>query len=47
MAAVTVTIHFAGLMALLRLLRGKGRYFHAQDSLAGQAALIVSVVAWS
>jgi hypothetical protein len=40
----TVVIHFAGLLALLRMLGSRGHGFRAHESTLGQGALIVSVV---
>ena len=40
----TVIIHFAGLLALLRMLGSRGHGFRAHESTLGQGALIVSVV---
>ncbi len=44
MVTATVTIHFAGLLLLLRLLGSRGHGFRAHESTLGQGALIVSVV---
>lgn len=44
MVTATVIIHFAGLLALLRMLGSRGHGFRAQESTLGQGALIVSVV---
>jgi hypothetical protein len=44
MVALTVTTHFIGLLALLRLLRARGASFRAHESLLGQGALILFVV---
>jgi hypothetical protein len=44
MVALTVTIHFGGLLGLLWLLRGSGHRFRAHESLAGQGAVILFVV---
>jgi len=44
MVALTVSIHFFGLLALLRLLRARGAGFRAHESLLGQGALILFVV---
>ena len=44
MVALTVTIHFGGLLGLLWLLRGSGHHFRAHESLAGQGAVILFVV---
>jgi hypothetical protein len=44
MVALTVTIHFFGLLGLLRVLRAQGRRFRAHVSLVGQGALILFVV---
>jgi hypothetical protein len=44
MVILTVTIHFAGLLALLRILRTRGGGFRAHESLPGQGALIIIVV---
>lgn len=44
MVCTTVTIHFCGLLILMRLLRFRGHRFHAHESIIGQGALIVSLV---
>jgi Ion channel len=44
MVTSTVIIHFAGLLALLRVLRMRGGGFRAHESLLGQGALIIVVV---
>ena len=44
MVMATVIIHFAGLLALLRLLGSRGERFRARESTLGQGALIVAVV---
>lgn len=44
MVALTVTIHFFGLVGLLRLLRWRGPHFRARERLSGQGALILFVV---
>ena len=44
MVAATVTTHFWGLLALLRLLRARGARFRAHESMVGQGALILFVV---
>lgn len=44
LVAVTVTIHFFGLLLLLRALRWRGSRFRASTSVAGQGALILFVV---
>lgn len=44
MVCATVTIHFVGLLVLMRLLRSRGYQFRAQESIIGQGALIVSIV---
>jgi hypothetical protein len=44
MMCLTVAVHFLGLLLLTRLLRRSRPHFHANDSLLGQGALIVSVV---
>ncbi|MDP1632865.1 MAG: ion channel [Caulobacter sp.] len=44
MVAVTVFVHFWGLILLLRLLGRTGRRLQAHDSPMGQAALLVIVV---
>jgi Ion channel len=44
MVAATVTIHFFGLMLLLRVLRRDGRRFAAHESVFGQGALLLFVV---
>ncbi|MFZ4121954.1 MAG: ion channel [Caulobacterales bacterium] len=44
MVAVTVSVHFFGLLLLLRALRWRGRHFRAQESVIGGGALILFVV---
>jgi hypothetical protein len=44
MVGATVTIHFIGLLLLLRLLRSRGRQFRAHESILGQGGLILFVV---
>lgn len=44
MVALTVTVHFFGLLGLLRLLRARGAGFRAHESVFGQGALILFVV---
>lgn len=44
MVAATVTIHFFGLMLLLRALRRDGRRFVTHESVFGQGALLLFVV---
>jgi hypothetical protein len=44
MVALTVTIHFFGLLALLHLLRRRGHRFKAHESVLGQGGLILFVV---
>jgi hypothetical protein len=44
MVALTVTIHFLGLLALLRFLRRRGGHFRAHESVMGQGALVLFVV---
>jgi hypothetical protein len=44
MVALTVTMHFIGLLGLMRLLRRRGRHFNAHSSIFGQGALILFVV---
>lgn len=44
MVTITVTIHFAGLLALMRVLRANGARFRAHESLIGQGGLILFVV---
>jgi len=44
MVALTVTIHFFGLLALLRFLRHRGVHFRTQESIVGQGALILVVI---
>lgn len=44
MVAATVTIHFFGLLTLLSLLRRHSGRFRAHESIAGQGALIMSVI---
>ena len=44
MVALTVMIHFAGLLILMWLLRARGHRFRAHESAIGQGAAIVFVV---
>jgi voltage-gated potassium channel Kch len=44
MVGLTVVIHFAGLLALMWLLRARGHRFRAHESAIGQGAAIVFVV---
>lgn len=44
MVCATVTVHFCGLLILMRLLRFRGHRFHAHESIFGQGALILSLV---
>jgi hypothetical protein len=44
MVALTVTIHFFGLLLLLRILRSRGHRFRAHESVVGQGALILFVI---
>jgi hypothetical protein len=44
MVGLTVTIHFAGLLVLLFVLRRTGHRFHAHESWWGQGAAILFVV---
>jgi hypothetical protein len=44
MVALTVVIHFLGLLVLLFLLRRRGARFRAQESVVGQGLLIVVTV---
>jgi hypothetical protein len=44
MVGLTVIIHFAGLLALMWLLRARGHRFRAHESAVGQGAAIVFVV---
>jgi hypothetical protein len=44
MVALTVTVHFFGLLMLLRILQARGQRFRAHESVAGQGALILFVV---
>src|SRR5579872_1475246 len=44
MVGLTVTIHFAGLLGLMWLLRRAGHRFRAHESAAGQGAAILFVV---
>jgi hypothetical protein len=44
MVALTVTVHFFGLLGLLHMLRGRGHRFKAHQSIAGQGGLILFVV---
>jgi len=44
MVALTVTIHFFGLVVLTRILHARGHRFRARESLLGQGALILFVV---
>lgn len=44
MVSLTVVVHFAGLLALMWLLRARGHRFRAHESAIGQGAAIVFVV---
>ncbi|GEP58021.1 potassium channel family protein [Reyranella soli] len=44
MVGLTVVVHFAGLLLLIRLLRARGHRFRAHESAIGQGAAIVVVV---
>lgn len=44
MVCLTVGVHFAGLLLLMRILRFRGHRFRPHESVVGQGALIVSVV---
>jgi hypothetical protein len=44
MVALTVAIHFFGLLILLRILRSGGHHFRAHESVVGQGALILFVI---
>jgi hypothetical protein len=44
MVAATVSVHFFGLLLLLRVLRWRGRHFRAHESVIGGGALILFVV---
>lgn len=44
MVALTVTIHFFGLLTLLRFLRRRGARFRVHESLLGQGALVLFMV---
>jgi voltage-gated potassium channel Kch len=44
MVGLTVVVHFAGLLALMWLLRARGHRFRAHESAVGQGAAIVFVV---
>lgn len=44
MVAVTVTVHFFGLLGLTYFLRRRGARFRAQESVAGQGLLILFLV---
>jgi hypothetical protein len=44
MVGLTVVVHFAGLLALMWLLRARGHRFRAHESAIGQGAAIVFVV---
>ena len=44
MVGLTVTVHFAGLLGLLRVLRGGGHRLRAHESWAGQGAVVLFVV---
>lgn len=44
MVGLTVTMHFFGLVGLMRLLRWRGRHLRPHESLIGQGALILFVV---
>ncbi|WP_421996570.1 potassium channel family protein [Reyranella sp.] len=44
MVSLTVVVHFAGLLMLMRMLRARGHRFRAHESAVGQGAAIVFVV---
>lgn len=44
MVALTVTIHFFGILALLHVLRRNGKRFHAHESVRGQGALLLFII---
>ncbi|HVY85230.1 MAG TPA: potassium channel family protein [Caulobacterales bacterium] len=44
MVAVTVSVHFFGLMALLHFLRRRGSRFRTHESVVGQGALVLVMV---
>ena len=44
MVALTVTVHFFGLLALLYFLRRRGAGFRPNESMTGQGALVLFVV---
>lgn len=44
MAGLTVTIHFGGILALIAVLRRRGRRFRDHDDVARQGAIILFVV---
>jgi hypothetical protein len=44
MVSATVTIHFGGLILLLRILRRRGHRFHAHESVFGEVALLLFVI---
>jgi Ion channel len=44
MVCATVSIHFGGLLILMRALRSRGHQFRAQESVVGQGALVLSIV---
>lgn len=44
MVALTVTIHFFGILALLFVLRRRGAHFHAHESVRGQGALLLFII---
>ena len=44
MVALTVTVHFFGLLALLYVLRHRGARLRPNESMAGQGALVLFVV---
>jgi hypothetical protein len=44
MVALTVTVHFFGLLGLLYFLRRRGARFRAHESVVGQGALVLFVV---
>jgi hypothetical protein len=44
MVALTVIIHFAGMLVLMRLLRTTGHRLHPRESIIGRGATVVAIV---
>jgi len=44
MVCTTVSIHFFGLLVLMRMLRSRGHRFRVYESVVGQGALILAIV---